>query len=284
MRLAKRAQPLVTRAVWELGSRISHTLRRGICAVLPWPLSVLPLPALRQWGKNVSLALDRVPTAAERRALTAAWLRNNLMSLSLAHWSDEDIMTRVIISDRDLARLRDSLAGPGLVLALPHMGSWDFAGAWCSRVGIKVLSVAERLPKGLYERFRDARAGMGMDILPMGQPDLMRSLVASVRRREAVCLLSDRDLSGRGIDVTWPATGQTCSVPAGPALLSRVTGCDMRVVTTRFRGDRVELLVGDVIPVAPPAAMMGRAVAEFAAAVEDSPTDWLMLQPFFRTR
>ncbi len=218
----------------------------------------------------------------ERRALVSSWLRNNLMSLSLARWSDSDILNLVIISDEDLGKLRTSLAGPGLVLVLPHMGSWDFAGAWCARVGIKVLSVAEKLPRGLYERFRDARAGMGMDILPVGQPDLMRHLVDSVRRGEAVCLLSDRDISGRGIHAPWPGSGRSVSVPAGPALLARITGCDMRVVVTRFHGDRVQLLIGDVIPIASPTSMMAEAVEQFAGAVRESPTDWLMLQPFFR--
>lgn len=282
MKFATRIQALLTRVVWKLGSWTPHAVRRGACAVLPWPLSVLPLTGVRQWEENVFLAMGRVPSAAERRTLISSWLRNNLMSLSLANWSDGDVLSRVIITDRDLARLRDSLDSGGAVLALPHMGSWDFAGAWCARVGIKVLSVAERLPKGLYERFRDARAGMGMDILPVGQPDLMRCLVASVHRGEAVCLLSDRDLSGRGIDVTWPGTSRVCGVPAGPALLSRLTGCDMRVVTTHFHGDQVEIRVGEVIPVDSPATMMTRALGQFAEAVEDSPTDWLMLQPFFR--
>ena len=253
-----------------------------MCAIAPWPISLLPLEGLQRWETNVDHALGRRPSRSEKRQLVASWLRNNLMSLSLARWSDQDVLSRAIISDRDVARLRESLAGPGLVLVLPHMGSWDFAGAWCTRVGIKVLSVAERLPRGVYERFRDAREGMGMDILPVGQPDLMRELVASVRRGEAVCLLSDRDLSGRGVQATWPGGNCIVNVPSGPALLSRLTGCDLRVVSTRFHGDKVELLIGDVIDIASPAAMMGEVVNQFAAAVENTPTSWLMLQPFFQ--
>ncbi len=281
MRLARRIQPTMTTAVWALGSRIPHWARHAICTVLPWPITALPLGGLHQWETNVSTALGRTPSARERRALVSSWLRNNLMSLSLARWSDHDVLSRVIISDEDLGKLRSSLAGPGLVMVLPHMGSWDFAGAWSARVGIKVLSVAEHLPRGLYERFRDARSGMGMDILPAGQPDLMRRLVESVRSREMVCLLSDRDLSGRGVTAPWPGSGHSVSVPAGPALLSRVSGCDMRVASTRFHGDRVEIIIGDVIPLASAASMMEEVVTQFAAAVQQTPTSWLMLQPFF---
>lgn len=282
MRRGRRVQPLVTHLVWSVGSRLPHWARQAICTVLPWPIAAMPLGGLQQWEANAFTALGRQPCAYERRALVSSWLRNNLMSLSLARWSDADVLSRIIITDDDLGKLRSSLAGPGLVLALPHMGSWDFAGAWCARVGIKVMSVAEKLPRGLYERFRDARAGMGMDILPVDEPDLMRRLVESVRRGDAVCLLSDRDLSGHGVRAPWPGSGHDIHVPAGPALLARLTGCDMRVVVTRFHGDRVQLSIGDVIPIDSPAVMMTEAVAQFAEAVRTSPTDWLMLQPFFR--
>ncbi len=279
---AKRLGPIVTAGVWAIGSRLPHSSRHVICVIAPWLVAFWPQPSVLQWVDNVETAVGRRPTAAERRLLVGSWLRNNLMSLSLARWSDEDVLSRVIVSDGDVAKLRASLGGPGLVLVLPHMGSWDFAGAWCARVGIKVLSVAERLPRGVYERFRDARAGMGMDILPVGQPDLMRRLVDAVRGGDAVCLLSDRDLSGRGLTVPWPGTDEVVNVPAGPALLSRITGCDLRVASTAFRGDKVEIFIGDVIPVGAPGAMLGDVVETFAAAVRRDPTSWLMMQPFFK--
>ncbi|RMB60103.1 LpxL/LpxP family acyltransferase [Tessaracoccus antarcticus] len=282
MTLRRRFRSAITALVWTVGSRLPHGGRVVVCAVGSRLLGLVPLRGVRQWEDNVEVALGRRPTRAERRVLLASWLRNNLMSLSLARWSDDDVLSRVIIDDEDLERLRQSLAGPGVVLVLPHMGSWDFAGAWCARVGIKVVSVAERLPRGVYERFRDARAGMGMDILPVGQDNLMRVLADAVREGQAVCLLSDRDLSGRGLTVPWPGTGSTVNVPAGPALLARVTGCDLRVVTTAFRGDRVAVFVGDVVAAGSPATMMADVVAGFAEAVHRDPTSWLMLQPFFR--
>ncbi len=56
----------------------------------------------------------------------------------------------------------------------------------------------------------------------------------------------------------------------------------MRVASTRFHSDRVEIIIGDVIPLASPASMMEEVVAQFAAAVAEAPTNWLMLQHFFR--
>ncbi len=281
---ASRLRTRMTSIVWTVGSRLPHWVRRVICAVGPLVIAPLPVAGLRQWGDNVEAVSGRQPSTSQRRGIVDAWLRNNLMSLSLARWSDDDVLRRAIVTEADVAKLRQSLDGPGLVLVLPHMGSWDFAGAWCTRVGIQVLSVAERLPRGMFERFRDARAGMGMEILPVGQPDLMRALANAVHAGKAVCLLSDRDLSGRGLEVPWPGTSRVVGVPAGPALLSRLTGCDLRVVSTAFRGDSVEIRVGDVINISTPAAMMTQVVAGFAGAVEQDPTSWLMLQPMFRMR
>lgn len=295
MRLPRSVRRALVGAVWAVGGRLPHPGRRAVCwlgsrlvplvpGFGPWTPGTEPRSGLQQWDANFSRALGRRPLPAERRHLVSSWFRNNLMSLSLARWSDRDVLARARISDADVAKLRESLSGRGLVLALPHMGSWDFAGAWCARVGIKVVSVAERLPSGLFERFRDARAGMGMDIYPVDEPDLIRKLVADVRAGRMVCLLSDRDLSGRGVAADWPVPGGVApvSVTPGPGMVARITGCDLRIVSTRFDGDSVVMSVSDAVPPGSLPEMMGEVAAGFAAAVREHPTSWVMLQPFFK--
>nr|WP_255622162.1 hypothetical protein [Tessaracoccus sp. OS52] len=275
---------VLVNVIWAVGRRVPHWLRDSISVVGGLLLHRLPIGGLRQWDANFRSVMGRPPTMRERRGLVESWLRNNLMSLSLAHWSDEDVLSRGIISEHHLKRLRESLAGPGLVIALPHMGSWDFAGAWCARMGIKVVSVAERLPAGLYEKFRQAREGMGMDIYPAGEPGLMAKLAQDVRAGRMVCLLSDRDLSRRGIEVPWPTDDHplVVSVPPGPALLAAQTGADLRAVVTIFRGDSVEMRVSERIDVESPRETMTDVVAAFAEGVDAAPTSWLMLQPLTR--
>lgn len=262
---------------WAVGGRIPRRLGDALARGLAPGLALLPLAPVRAWEHTATLATGRQMTRRDRTRLVEAWLRNTFWSFSLAGWSDEEILQTVDVAATDIAKLRDSLAGPGLVLALPHMGSWDFAGAWCARIGIKVVSVAERLPDGLYERFRAARDGMGMEIHPVDGPDLMRSLADAVRAGKIVCLLSDRDLSSRGLAVQWPGAG-TVKVPAGPALLARRTGADLRVATTRFEGGRLSISVTDAIAPGDPTSMMQEAVGHFAEAVAASPSNWLMLR------
>lgn len=157
---------LPVRLLWALASRLPRPVAELLAILIASACVLLPIRGVRRWDSNVEITTGRRPTFGERWRMLRWWARNNLWSLSLARWSDDEVLSRVIISDEDMERLRTSLAGPGLVLALPHMGSWDFAGAWCARVGIQVVSVAERLPDGLFELFRDARAGMGMEISP----------------------------------------------------------------------------------------------------------------------
>lgn len=267
---------------WAVGGRIPRRLGDALARVAAPLLALRRLPAVEAWGQSVTIATGVPPTPRQRRLLLAAWLRNNLWSLSLARWSDREVLTVADIDPADVAKLHESLAGPGLVLALPHMGSWDFAGAWCARVGIKVVSVAERLPRGLYERFARARAGMGMTIYPVDQPDIMTRLAEDVAARRLVCLLADRDLSSRGVPVPWPGSGRTIGVPAGPALLARRTGADLRVATTWFDGGRLRMAVSDRIEGDDPAQLMAGAVAIFADAVGRHPESWLMLRQVFR--
>ena len=272
--------PRAVRLLWAAASRLPLPLAEVLGVLVACVCTLLPLRPVRRWEANVEATIGRPPTTVERWRMLRWWARNNLWSLSLARWSDEQVVRRVIISDEHLQRLRDSIAGPGLVLALPHMGSWDFAGAWCARVGIRVVSVAERLPGGLFELFRDARAGMGMEILPVDHPGLMTELASALRQRKAVCLLSDRDLTRRGVAVTW--AGHPITMPPGPALLARRTGADLRITTTRFEGGRVRLRISDPIPHDNPQAMMTAVADGFVDEVRADPSNWLVLQRFFR--
>ena len=85
--------------------------------------------------------------------------------------------------------LRDAVAaGNGVILALPHMGNWDHAGAWLAGTGVPFTTVAERLkPESLFERFVEFRESLGMEVVPLtgGQqpPYAMLADRLRVRRR-----------------------------------------------------------------------------------------------------
>ena len=69
----------------------------------------------------------------------------------------------------DIQAVFDHLAaGRGVILALPHMGNYDAAGAWLIAEGAgSVTVVAERVkPESVYDRFVAFREGLGMEVLP----------------------------------------------------------------------------------------------------------------------
>ncbi len=114
-------------------------------------------------------------------------------------------------------------AGRGAILALPHLGGWEWAGAWLSAArGAQVTVVVEPLsPPALFEWFADLRSSLGMNIIPLG-PDVAGKALRALADNHVVCLLCDRDLQGTGVEV--PFFGEVTRLPAGPALLGLRSG------------------------------------------------------------
>lgn len=266
-----------------------------IPAAIWWPIGQLaslvlaarPPRPLRQWQLNAQLASGRVQGFADRRAAQFSWLRNNVLSLQLGTWTPKKIVRRIDIDQNRLAELQSLHAERGLVLALPHMGSWDLAGAYACQVGLPVVSVAERLPAGQFEYFSELRTRLGFEIYPYDQPNLVARLSADVRRGRTVCLVADRDFGRRGLPVRWPTLNgaRELTLPAGPVVIAQTTGAALVGIGTTFRRGRMHITIGDEIIAHP-----GRAGAEimaqqlanfFAAQISSKPTDWHMMQKFF---
>jgi KDO2-lipid IV(A) lauroyltransferase len=114
--------------------------------------------------------------------------------------------------------------GRGIVLALPHLGNWEAAGAKAEDVGIPVLAVAESLPNPLItDWFIDVRNHMGIDVVLTGRGHRVTpALVDRLAGGGTVALLADRDLSGRGVEVEF--FGERTTIPAGPVTLADQTG------------------------------------------------------------
>ncbi|MER6576656.1 phosphatidylinositol mannoside acyltransferase [Nonomuraea sp. NPDC001023] len=183
--------------------------------------------------------------------------------------------------------IHDTLAtGRGVVLALPHMGNWDAAGAWLVGVGHPFTTVAERLrPESLFRRYVAFREGLGMEVLPLtgGDGHNFGTLAGRVRRGGVVCLPAERDLTKSGIEVRF--FGATTKVPAGPPLLAVQTGAALLPATVYFVGDDWGIHIHEEIPV-PAEGTRQEKVAAVAQAMTDvfekgiaeHPEDWHMLQ------
>ncbi|TDC36413.1 phosphatidylinositol mannoside acyltransferase [Micromonospora sp. 15K316] len=182
----------------------------------------------------------------------------------------------------------DVAAGTGAVVALPHAGNWDAAGAWVAANGWPITTVMERLkPEGVYERFFAFRRSLGMEILPThgGERPAFDVLVDRLRAGAVVPLLADRDLSARGVEVDF--FGGRTRMPAGPALLALRTGAPLYVASLWFEPERACAALEGPLPVPAPeegpldqrARTLTQRIADsFAAGIARHPEDWHMLQ------
>ncbi len=180
-------------------------------------------------------------------------------------------------------------AGRGYVLALPHIGNWDVSGLWLvGRTGAGFTTVAERLkPESLFDRFVAYRESLGMEVLALtGDEQPPTSLlIGRLKAGGGVCLVADRDLSQRGIEVDF--FGEPARMPAGPAMLAALTGADLLPVVMWFTEDGWAQRICAPIDVGAGTlrARVERGTqalaAQFAELIAVHPQDWHMLQPFW---
>ncbi|MFZ2059252.1 MAG: phosphatidylinositol mannoside acyltransferase [Acidimicrobiales bacterium] len=123
-------------------------------------------------------------------------------------------------------RFRVEMArGRGVVIALPHVGSWEYGGRWLAQQGYPMTTVGELLePPELFDWFTSQRAALGLTVLPPG-PDTSVRLLDTLRAGRVVGLLADRDLVGNGVEVEF--FGEKTTLPAGPALLALRSGAPL---------------------------------------------------------
>ena len=175
--------------------------------------------------------------------------------------------------------------GNGVILALPHLGGWEWAGAEMARRGYDLLAVVERIePPELLDWFAAQRAGFGLEVVALG-PDVSSTVLRALRANRIVCLLCDRDIEGDGVDVEF--FGERTTLPGGPATLALRTGATVVPTAVYFRPGRDHL---GVVRPAVEVERMGRlrediaritqAIAhELELLIRVAPEQWHLLQP-----
>ena len=176
-------------------------------------------------------------------------------------------------------------AGTGCLLALPHLGSWEWAGFWLTRVrGWGVTVVVEQLePPELFEWFADLRRGFGFEVVPLG-PSAATECVRAIKQNRIVCLLSDRDIGGGGVEVEL--FGERTTLPGGPAVLALRTGAPLLPTAVYHRDGKVHGHVRAPLPVERTGKLredVARITQDLAHELEDliraAPEQWHLMQP-----
>lgn len=171
----------------------------------------------------------------------------------------------------------------GCIVALPHAGNWDHAGAYFCATGIPLTTVAEHLkPEKLFRKFLEYRTAIGMEVLDLDSRSIA-VLSQRLRAGKLVALVADRDLSKNGIPVKF--FGDGAKMPGGPALLAIQTGADLitAYVSYEENGIKIEFQGPIEVPTvgtsSEKAAVMTQVMADrFAQHISEKTVDWHMLQ------
>lgn len=185
------------------------------------------------------------------------------------------------------SHIEDALAlGKGVVLAMPHVGGWEWAGRWIAQRGLRVSAVVEKLESPeAYEAFLEVRRALGVNVIPLDD----RAGVAvqeALRANQVVVLMADRDIQRNGVSVDF--FGERTTVPAGPAFFSLRVGSPLICAAAYF----TRRIDGHHAVVRPPVALAERSglrqdtqtlsqmmVGELELLIRRAPEQWHLFSP-----
>lgn len=238
---------------------------------------------VRRLRSNMSI-VSGISSGVELEQLLDRAMRSNLRywidTFRFPSWTPARIRSTVEVFNRSTF---DTLIarGGGLVIALPHSGNWDHAGAFFSADGHPVVSVAEHLkPEKLFRKFLAYREAMGMEVLDL-DGRVTKTLQDRLREGRLVALVSDRDLSASGVEVTF--FGRRAKFPAGPAKLALETGAPLITAHITYTENGIAVHFSDRIET------QGKSVEDIVQSIAENfeheickrPEDWHMLQRVF---
>ena len=236
--------------------------------------------AVRQLQLNLEHVAPGVPLLDDA---VASYLRYWHEVFRLPRWNPERIREGFTL---DGVEILDHYAqrGTGVVVVGGHLANWDLAGAWAALRYGSVVSVAERLkPVQLFDQFVAARRALGIDILGLGDPDVMRGLLQRLKDGRIVALLGDRDLTGGGVEIDF--FGEPTNVPGGPATLSVLAGVPLLGLQLWYDGPQLRGRISEPISVPKTGSKsdyvraLTQASMDFVAeGIATHPVDWHMMQ------
>jgi lauroyl/myristoyl acyltransferase len=177
--------------------------------------------------------------------------------------------------------------GRGTIIALPHIGSWEWGGSFLNSLGLGMTAIAEDLePPALFAWFKEKRESIGIRIEPLDE-HAGTVLLETLKGGGVIGLLSDRDIQGNGVEVEF--FGERVRLPGGPATLALRTGATLvaaacysgpgrdhfAVITPPIRAERHGRLRDDVTRVTQALAN------ELEGLIRRAPEQWHVLQPRF---
>jgi len=244
---------------------------------------------VRRFRENLRIVMG-YPSERELESMLESAMRSNLRywidTFRFPNWSRERMRSTVKVHNRAVF---DDLMGQGngLIVALPHAGNWDHAGAFFCAEGFPLVTVAEHLkPERLFRKFLAYREAMGMEVLDL-DGKVTAQLEKRLREGRLIALVADRDLSASGVFVDF--FGKKAKFPPGPAKLAITTGAPLITAFVSFTEAGIHVDFSEPIATSNRSGDVAKQVEaitqeiawNFERGIRSLPQDWHMLQRVF---
>ena len=235
--------------------------------------------------ENYAAALDREPTDPEVARVARRAFQNYgrmlLDFLLMGSLTKEELIKRTDVDG--IEHLDQALArGHGVLMALPHMGSWDNTGSYGGALGYPIMAVTGRFPGSLNDAVVQTRQRYGLAVLQVGRP-AVREIIHALNANGMVGLVCDQE-EGPGVEVSF--FGRSANVPSGPAAIALKTGAvlmpayqymtatgrhhiHLEAALTQIEGETKE-------------SLMQRIVHRFEGFIRERPDQWFAFRPMFK--
>lgn len=244
---------------YRLKHVVEYALLRAACGVLGrlpyrlaltfgWCIAVLlwlGMPRQRRESRRRIRAVLGARLGSEREVRRVAWLawRNLVFSgvdiMRLPQLKEAWVRRAIDCAGAEILRAQLETSGR-LVLAVPHMGSWELAGLSLCFFGLRLSLIMRQqknpLTDGYLNRLRTSR---GFDCIERDSKSLLRVALRHIKEGKVLTILPD--VRSRDLDLQVNFLGGTAAVTRGMALFAKMAdapilpGCVLREGWTRHR-------------------------------------------------
>ena len=161
--------------------------------------------------------------------------------------SQEGYMSQIydhveIVNEEEVIKLNKNFNS--FIIALPHVGNWEFAIPMGEKLNLNLLAVAEPLQDTkILDWFTDLREGLGCEIILGGKgQNTFNKLLERISEGYHVCLLADRHVGKSGVGVEF--FNNMAAFPKGPVALSLETQVPIIPATFLYIDRKYKLVFG----------------------------------------
>lgn len=283
-----RNRPQLLAASYQAGARLLRATPPGLRHAAAAPGGVawfwLSRAQRRAALANYAAAMGRDPADPEVARVALGAFQNYgrmLMDfLLLGSLTPAELIARMTVDGRD--HLDAALAGGrGVIMAVPHMGSWDMAGSYAGALGYRISAVAERFPGSLNEAVVRTRQRFGLNVVMLGR-SAVREITDALKANSIVALLCDLE-QGPGVTVRF--FGRDAVVPGGPAAIAIKTGA-MLLPACQYSSSpgRYHIHLDPALTISgqeTKEGLMQRVVERFEEFIKERPDQWYAFRPMF---